>query len=91
MSCSHRTSSDRAVSKAFASKLDSATHEQVFHIVDLVAAGDVMVARLDYQVTVPDGTTTTARGYVLYRLSEGTIRVAGRDEGPDLTLVLARL
>lgn len=82
---------DRASSKAFASALDSAIRGQVFEVVDLVAEGDVVVARFNYRVTVPSGTTTKARGFVLYRLDEGKIVSQDVMTDPDLTPVLAPL
>ena len=65
--------------------------EQVFEIVDLVAEGDAVVARFNYRVTVPDGTTTEARGYVHYRLADGKIVSQDVMTDPDLTPVLAPL
>ena len=82
---------DRAARKARASALDSATHEQVLEVVDLVAEGDVVVARFNYQVTVPNGTMTKARGYALYRLDGGKIVSHDVVTDPDLTPVLAPL
>lgn len=82
---------DRAARKARAAALDSATREQVLEIVDLVAERDVVVARFDYRITVPDGTTTKARGYALYRLHDGKIVSADVMTDPDLTPLLTPL
>jgi ketosteroid isomerase-like protein len=69
--------------------LDSAIREQIFEIVDLVAEGDGVVARFNYRVTVPDGTTTKTRGYVHYRFADGKIVSQDVMTDPDLTPVLA--
>jgi hypothetical protein len=42
---------DRAEQKAFCSALHGAIREQIFDIVDLVAEGDLVVARFNYRVT----------------------------------------
>jgi ketosteroid isomerase-like protein len=82
---------DRAARKAFASALGSVIREQVFEVVDLVAEGDAVVARFNYQVTVPDGTTTKARGYVHGLLEDGKIVSQDVLTDPDLSPVFAPL
>jgi hypothetical protein len=49
------------------------------------------MARFDYRVTVPDGTTTEARGYVHFRLIGGQIVSQDVMTDPDMTPVLAPL
>lgn len=82
---------DRTARKAFASALGSVIREQVFEVVDLVAEGDAVVARFNYQVTVPDGTTTKARGYLHCLLEDGKIVSQDVLTDPDLTPAFAPL
>jgi hypothetical protein len=62
--------------------------------VDLVAEGDLVVARFNYRVTVPDGSTTEARGFAHFTLADGKIAaqdvITALDMGPVLAPLVAR-
>ena len=51
--------------------------KQRFEELDMVAEGDVVFARVNYVVTLPDGTTKKDRGLLYYRIVDG--RIAAND------------
>ncbi|MGZ8722062.1 MAG: ester cyclase [Aeromicrobium sp.] len=58
-------------------------------IEDLVAEGDVVVARFSYAIALPNGEQITARGLTYYRLADGMIVEDDPITTPDLTQVFA--
>jgi ketosteroid isomerase-like protein len=54
------------------------------NIDELVAEGDSVVARCSYRLTLPDGSTTTARGHSYYRLIDGKIAKSEAMTVPDM-------
>jgi hypothetical protein len=64
---------------------------QRFEDEELVAEGDVVTARFNYVLTLPDGSTTTARALAYYRLANGRIVVNDVMFDPDLMQVLGPL
>ncbi len=69
----------------------SALEGQRFEDEELVAEGDVVFARFNYILTLPDGSTTTARTLAYYRLADGKIVLNDVMFDPDLMLVLGPL
>ena len=57
----------------------------------LVAEGDAVFARFTYIVTLPDGSTASARALAYYRLTGGQIVVNDVMFDPDLMPVLGPL
>jgi hypothetical protein len=57
----------------------------------LVAEGDAVFARLDYGVTLPDGSERTSRCRSYHHLSEGRIDVNDVMMVPDLHEVLGSI
>lgn len=55
---------------------------------ELVAEGDTVVARCSYRLTLPDGSTATARGFSYYRLADGKIVEADSVTIPELLQIL---
>jgi hypothetical protein len=64
---------------------------QRFEDEELVAEGDVVTARFNYILTLPDGSTTAARTLAYYRLANGRIVVNDVISDPDLMQVLGPL
>ena len=62
-----------------------------FDIVDLVAEGDVVVARYTSEITLATGKRIDGRGLTYYRLADGKIVLDDPIESPDLTQELAAL
>lgn len=60
-------------------------------IVDLVAEGDAVVARVTTEITLVNGKTIDGRGLTYYRLANGKIVETDPFEKPDLTQELAAL
>lgn len=58
-------------------------------IQELIAEGDVVVARFTYAITLPDGEEITARGLAYYRLADGRIVEDDAHTTPDLRQVFA--
>jgi ketosteroid isomerase-like protein len=79
---------DRAGFKAWLS-VASAGPGGGMQIEDLVAEGDVVVARFSYAITLPDGEDVTARGLSYYRLSGDRIVEDDAITTPDLRQVFA--
>ena len=57
----------------------------------LVAEGDAVFARFNYTITLPDGSTTTARALAYCRLADGRIAVNDVMFDPDPMKVLGPL
>jgi hypothetical protein len=68
----------------------SRVKEQRFDDEELVGKENVVFARFHYVLTLPDGSTTTARALACYRLSGGKIVVSDVMFDPDLMKVLGR-
>jgi predicted SnoaL-like aldol condensation-catalyzing enzyme len=60
-------------------------------IVDLVAEGDAVVARVTTEITLVNGKKIDGRGLTYYRLANGKIVETDPFEKPDLTQELAAL
>jgi predicted ester cyclase len=60
-------------------------------IVDLVAEGDAVVARVTTEITLVNGKKIDGRGLTFYRLADGKIVETDPFEKPDLTQELAAL
>ncbi len=60
-------------------------------IVDLVAEGDAVVARVTTEITLVNGKKIDGRGLTYYRLADGKILETDPFEKPDLTQELAAL
>ncbi len=60
-------------------------------IVDLVAEGDAVVARVTSEITLVNGKKIDGRGLTYYRLADGKIVETDPFEKPDLTQELAAL
>jgi predicted ester cyclase len=60
-------------------------------IVDLVAEGDAVVARVTTEITLVNGKKIDGRGLIFYRLADGKIVETDPFEKPDLTQELAAL
>jgi ketosteroid isomerase-like protein len=74
---------DRAAFKAWLGA-NSAGPGGRMEIVDLVAEGDVVVARFTYEITLPSGQEIKARGMTFYRLDAGRIVEDDAITSPDL-------
>jgi ketosteroid isomerase-like protein len=79
---------DRAGFKAWLS-VASAGPGGGMEIEDLVAEGDVVVARFSYAITLPSGEEVTARGLSFYRLADGRIVEDDAITTPDLRQLFA--
>jgi predicted ester cyclase len=60
-------------------------------IVDLVAEGDAVVARVQTEITLVNGKRIDGRGLTYYRLADGKIVETDPFEKPDLAPELAAL
>jgi hypothetical protein len=69
----------------------AALRGQRFEDEELVAKGDAVFARFTYIVTLPDGSTASARALAYYRLTGGRIVVNVVMFDPDLMPVLGPL
>src|SRR5271166_6125765 len=61
---------DRAGIKAILSTMSAVIKEQRIDDEELVAEGDAVLARFNYVLTLPDGSTTTSRTLAYYRLDD---------------------
>jgi hypothetical protein len=61
------------------------------HIVDLVAEGDAVVARVTTEITLINGKKIDGWGLTYYRLANGKIVETDPFEKPDLTQELSAL
>ena len=82
---------DLAGTKAGFSALIATVKDLRLDVEELVAEGDAVFARVKIVITVPDGSTTTARGLAYYRLADGRIVVNDATSVPDLMQVLGPL
>jgi len=83
---------DIAGLKAMTTVLYAAVGEaRIRRLDELVAEGDAVFARLEYGVTLPDGSERTSRGLSYYHLSGGRIDVNDVMMVPDLHDVLGPL
>ena len=78
---------DRAGFKAILTGLAAAVGMR-FTIDDLVADGDVVVARFTSEITRPSGEKVTAQGLTFYRLANGKIVEDDPFTRPDLAQLL---
>jgi predicted SnoaL-like aldol condensation-catalyzing enzyme len=83
--------SDLAGVKAMAAATNAALEGERFEDEELVAEGDAVFARFNYILTLPDGSTTTARTLAYYRLADGKIVLNDVMFDPDLMQVLGQL
>jgi predicted SnoaL-like aldol condensation-catalyzing enzyme len=77
--------------KAMVAATSAALREQRFEDEELVADGDAVFARFNFTVTLPEGSTATARALAYYRLADGKIVVNDVLFDPDLMSVLGPL
>jgi predicted SnoaL-like aldol condensation-catalyzing enzyme len=82
---------DLAGLKAMVAATSAALREQRFEDEELVADGDAVFARFNFTVTLPEGSTATARALAYYRLADGKIVVNDVLFDPDLMSVLGPL
>jgi len=82
---------DRAGVKAMVAAVDGALKGQRFEDEELVAEGDVVFARFNYFLSLPDGTETMARSLAYYRLADGKIALNDVMHDLDLMQVLGPL
>jgi predicted ester cyclase len=75
---------DRAAFKAFIAN-SPVFSDRRFDIEDLVAEGDVVVARFSFEITDPNGKTISARGLTYYGLADGKIVEDDPITTPDLS------
>ncbi len=79
---------DLAGFKAILGTMAAAVAGMRFTIEDLVADGDVVVARFTSEVTRPSGEKVTAQGLTFYRLANGKIVEDDPFTRPDLAQLL---
>jgi SnoaL-like domain len=82
---------DIAGLKAMTTGLRAAVGEVRIGDLELVAEGDAVFARLDYGLTLPDGSERTSRVLSYYHLTGGRIDVNDVMMAPDLFDVLGPL
>jgi predicted ester cyclase len=82
---------DLAGFKAMLQALGAVISEMHFNILDLVAEGDVVVARFTSEVTLATGKKIDGRGMTYYSLANGRIVIDDPIETPDLMPELAAL
>jgi predicted SnoaL-like aldol condensation-catalyzing enzyme len=82
---------DLAGIKAMVTATSAAVREQRFDDEELVADGDAVFARFNYVITLPDGSTTTARTLAYYCLADDRIVVNDVMFDSDLMQVLGPL
>jgi hypothetical protein len=76
---------------AFVAGMSAALRGQRFEDEDLVAEKDAVFSRFTYIVTLPDGSTASARTMAYYRRTGGRIVVNDVMSAPDLMPVLGPL
>jgi hypothetical protein len=74
-----------------AAATSAALREQRFEDKELVADGDAGFARFNYVVTLPDGSSTSARALAYCRRADGRIVLSDVMFDPDLMPALGRL
>jgi ketosteroid isomerase-like protein len=82
------TGTDREATKGVFAALRGAVSGLHFHIEDLVAEGDAVVARFVMEGTMA-GQQTSARGLTYYRLANGRIVEDDPITSPDLAKILS--
>jgi ketosteroid isomerase-like protein len=82
---------DRAGFKAMLPALRSVISDMSFDIEDLVAEGDVVVARFTSTMTLATGKRIETRGMTYYRLADGKIVEDDPIQSPDPTPELAAM
>jgi ketosteroid isomerase-like protein len=70
---------------------DAVLKGQRFEDEELVAEGDAVCARFNYVLTLPDGSTTSARTIAYYRIVNGKIAVNDVMSDPDMMQLLGPL
>jgi ketosteroid isomerase-like protein len=80
---------DLAAFKAMLPAMFSVMKEARIDDLELVAEGDAVLARFNHSVTLPDGSTMTARALAYYRLADGKIVVNDVMFVPDLLQIIA--
>ena len=82
---------DRDGVKGMVAGTDAVLKGQRFEDEELVAEGDAVFARFNYVLTLPDGTTTSARAVAYHRIANGKIAVNDVMSDPDMMEVLGPL
>jgi predicted ester cyclase len=82
---------DLAGFKAMLPAMGAVISSMRLDIVDLVAEGDAVVARVTSEITLVNGKKIDGRGLTYYRLANGKIVETDPFEKPDLTQELAAL
>jgi ketosteroid isomerase-like protein len=82
---------DRDGVKGMVAAADAVLMGQCFEDEELVAEGDAVFARFNYVLTLPAGTTTSARTIAYYRIANGKIAVNEVMSDPDMMEVLGPL
>jgi predicted ester cyclase len=82
---------DLAAFKAMWPAMGAVISGMRLEIVDLVAEGDAVVARVASEITLVNGKRIDGRGLTYYRLANGKIVETDPFEKPDLTQELAAL
>lgn len=82
---------DLAGFKAMLPAMGAVISSMRLDIVDLVAEGDAVVARVTSEITLVNGKKIDGRGLTYYRLANGKIVKTDPFEKPDLTQELAAL
>jgi ketosteroid isomerase-like protein len=77
--------------KGMLTALNATLRGQRFEDEELMAEGDVVTARFNHILTLPDGSTVEARTLAYYRLVDGRIAVNDVMSVPDLMEVLGPL
>jgi predicted ester cyclase len=80
---------DLAGFKAMLPGMEAAMPERRMEIKDLVAEGDAVVARFNYEMTLSTGKMLSARGLTYYRLADGRIVEDDPITTPDLMQAVA--
>jgi predicted ester cyclase len=80
---------DLADFKAMLPGMEAAMPERRMEIKDLVAEGDAVVARFNYEMTLSTGKMLSARGLTYYRLADGRIVEDDPITTPDLMQAVA--
>ena len=88
---SHWGGADASAVKSMVTALNAVLKGQRFEDEELVAEGDVVTARFNHILTLPDGSTVEARTLAYYRLVDGQIVVNDVMSVPDLMEVLGPL
>jgi predicted SnoaL-like aldol condensation-catalyzing enzyme len=82
---------DASAVKSMVTAMNAVLKGQRFEDEELVAEGDVVTARFNHILTLPDGSTVEARTLAYYRLVDGRIVVNDVMSVPNLMEVLGPL